>query len=205
MLTYLITGATLGLWAGVSPGPLLTMVIAQTLRHDVGEGVKVAVAPILTDLPIIALFVALISQVPDINLFLGIVSLVGALLVAWLALAAIRQGPVAVNLDARAPRSLLKGALVNAMSPHPYIFWLTIGVPTMFKAHTISWLAVVGFVSAFFLLIIGAKVGVAVVVGRSRHFLQGATYVWCMRGIGVIMLLFALLLVRDGAKYLSMV
>jgi len=53
MLNFLGIGLILGLSAGFAPGPLLTLVISETLQHDLKAGVKVALAPIITDLPII--------------------------------------------------------------------------------------------------------------------------------------------------------
>ncbi|MCD6225405.1 MAG: hypothetical protein J7K32_07820 [Deltaproteobacteria bacterium] len=55
MLTFLTAGTILGLSAGLIPGPLLTLVISETLRHNIKAGIKIAVAPLLTDLPIIGL------------------------------------------------------------------------------------------------------------------------------------------------------
>jgi len=43
-LAYLLPGLALGLSAGISPGPLLTLVMTQTLKHGKGEGVKVSLA-----------------------------------------------------------------------------------------------------------------------------------------------------------------
>ena len=48
-------GLVYGLSAGFSPGPLMALVISQTLKHGIREGAKVAVAPLITDLPIILL------------------------------------------------------------------------------------------------------------------------------------------------------
>lgn len=50
MMYFLSVGAVLGLSSGLSPGPLLALVISETLRHGVKAGVKVALAPIITDL-----------------------------------------------------------------------------------------------------------------------------------------------------------
>jgi threonine/homoserine/homoserine lactone efflux protein len=51
MTSAVLSGAALGLSAGVTPGPLLALVIAQTLTHGPREGGKVALAPLLTDAP----------------------------------------------------------------------------------------------------------------------------------------------------------
>ena len=55
MINYLLSGALLSLSAGFSPRPLLTLVISEPLQHSARASVKVALAPILTDLPIISL------------------------------------------------------------------------------------------------------------------------------------------------------
>ncbi len=39
------TGIILGLSAGLAPGPLLTLVIAATLRRDAAAGIRVALPP----------------------------------------------------------------------------------------------------------------------------------------------------------------
>ncbi len=61
-LSSLAAGTVFGLSAGFAPGPLLTLVITQTLRHDIREGVKVAMAPLITDLPIILLSLLVLSR-----------------------------------------------------------------------------------------------------------------------------------------------
>ena len=53
MMTAFASGAFLGLSCGLAPGPLLALLLAQTLRHGPGEGCKVALAPLFTDAPII--------------------------------------------------------------------------------------------------------------------------------------------------------
>jgi threonine/homoserine/homoserine lactone efflux protein len=93
----------------------------------------------------------------------------------------------------------MKGALVNALSPHPYLFWFSVGVPTIIKANQHSIIGALGFVFSFFACIVSTKVIVALLVGRSRNFLSGALYLWTMRLLGVLLIGFALLLLRDGA------
>ena len=48
MLKVLLAGGALGLAAGFAPGPLLTMVISQTISHGFREGVKTAFSPIIS-------------------------------------------------------------------------------------------------------------------------------------------------------------
>lgn len=55
MMFFITAGAALGLSAGFSPGPLLTLVLTETLHHGVKAGIRVALAPMITDAPIIVL------------------------------------------------------------------------------------------------------------------------------------------------------
>ncbi len=48
MLTALASGVLLGFPAGLSPGPMLALVVAQTLRHGSREGCKIALTPRVT-------------------------------------------------------------------------------------------------------------------------------------------------------------
>jgi threonine/homoserine/homoserine lactone efflux protein len=59
-LDVIARGTVLGLAAGFAPGPLTLLVIRETLHHGFGAGVRVSLAPVLTDLPLIALSALLI-------------------------------------------------------------------------------------------------------------------------------------------------
>lgn len=85
---FLGLGALLGLSAGLSPGPLTTLVISETLLYNIRAGVKVALAPLITDLPIIVLSVLILSQLSGFQNILGVIALVGGLVVLFMGLAA---------------------------------------------------------------------------------------------------------------------
>lgn len=198
MWTYISFGAILGLSAGVAPGPLSTLVISQTLQHNAREGVRVAMAPLLTDLPIILLGVGIFSSLPSPDFALGVVSFCGSIFLMYLGVSGLRQQPVELEIPATLPRSYLKGALVNALSPHPYLFWFIVGAPTMLKAYSETLAGALGFVIAFYVMIVGAKVAIALLVGKSRQFLAGSAYIWTTRFLGVLLMLFSISLVYDG-------
>ena len=62
MTSFFLIGTLLGLSAGLSPGPLLTLVVSETFRHDFKAGIKVAISPLITDLPIILLTVIILDR-----------------------------------------------------------------------------------------------------------------------------------------------
>lgn len=198
MWAYLSYGAILGLSAGLSPGPLLALVISQTLQHNASEGIRVAAAPVLTDLPIILVGMLVFSSLPEPNFALGIMSFAGSAFVMYLGITSLRQQALRLEMPFAPPRSYLKGALVNALSPHPYLFWFTVGVPTILKAYSETLAGALGFVVAFFGLLVGAKMVIALLVGKSRQFLAGSVYIWTMRALGAMLVAFAVVLMHDG-------
>ena len=59
------------------------------------------------------------------------------------------------------------------------------------------------FLFGFYLLLVGSKMGIAVVAGRSRDFLAGRPYRITMRVLAALLVLLAVLLVREGLKQLA--
>jgi threonine/homoserine/homoserine lactone efflux protein len=205
MFTFLSAGIVLGLSAGFSPGPLMTLVITQTLRHGVREGFKVAAAPLVTDLPIILAATFLLTRLANYRPLLGVISLIGGLFVLMLAWESFRTGSVDTGVGDAAPQSLGKGIMVNLLSPYPYLFWLTVGAPMIVKGWTAGPLRSVAFVAGFMACLVGAKLAIAVAAGRSRKFLGGQAYITIMRLLGLMLIVFAFLLIRDGLNMLGMI
>jgi len=204
MLSSLFAGIVLGLSAGFSPGPLITFVITQTLRHGVRAGVRVALAPLVTDLPIILVSVFVLAQLANANAILGAVSLLGACFVAYLAYETWRTHRLDVRAQSDADQSLRQGALVNALSPHPYLFWFTVGAPMIVKVWREDALAASAFLAGFYVCLVGSKILVAVLVGSSRQFFSGKSYAYLMRALGVLLFVFALSLAREGLGLLGL-
>ncbi len=80
------SGAFLGLSAGWSPGPLLTLVITETLRSGIGAGFRVAFAPLITDTPIILVALVLMPRLNTSLTVMGIITLAGAAVISWMAI-----------------------------------------------------------------------------------------------------------------------
>ena len=198
MIEIISAGLLLGVSAGFAPGPLLTLVISETLRHGIGSGIRVAIAPLITDIPIIALTFLLSAVLADASVIIGLISLAGASFVFWLGVSSLRMKQGSQEQPQEAPRSLSKGIVTNALSPHPYIFWLTVGTPILSKGIETDWKLSMAFIILFYVCLVSAKILLAVLTGRSRKFLLGKAYINTMRALGALMCLFALLLFKDG-------
>ena len=203
MLSFLTTGTILGLSAGFAPGPLLALVISETLQHDIMAGVKVSLAPVLTDLPIIIITLFVLAKLSRFHNFLGVISIIGACFILYLGFMNIKTKGIDLHEKSGTPKSLQKGILVNALSPHPYLFWFSVGGPTTIKAMNIGLPATVSFIFSFYVLLVGSKIFLAILVGRSRSFLLGNKYIFTMRLLGAALVILAGFLLRDGLQLLS--
>ncbi len=204
MFGYLLVGVSLGLSSGFAPGPLFAMVISQTMKYGVKEGVKTAFSPIITDLPIIILSTFFLARIYEYKAVLGFISIAGGLLLTYLAYENMKINQVNCgSIEQENSNSFAKGAVVNALSPHPYLFWITVGSPMILDAYMQGLFYSLCFVGSFYVSLIGAKIIIAVVVNRSRNFLQGKTYIYLMKVLGLLLLVFAVVLFYDGWKLIA--
>jgi threonine/homoserine/homoserine lactone efflux protein len=190
MMAFFGLGLSFGLTAGISPGPLLALVITASLRSGLKGGLGVALAPLITDLPIIALSVLLAGSLPPEAL--RWVAIFGGLVVIWIGVEAVRSArkallPGDLNTGAEPRREMWRGAVVNALNPHPYLFWATVGGPILVRGWRISPWHALAFLVAFYLLLIGSKVLVAWFVGRHGSGLSLAWYRRVLVSCGVLL------------------
>lgn len=203
MIELLIAGMTLGLYAGFSPGPLLILVISQTLKHGYKEGVKVAFAPIITDVPIILITVLFLSMVSRYTSILGIISIIGGLYLSYMAYESFKTRGLTDDIEFQEPKSLHKGTTVNFLNPSPYLFWITIGGPILINAYSESVLSPILFLTGFYMFLVGSKIVLAYASSRSRDFLTGRTYIYIMRVLGIVLVIFALYFVYQGIRLIK--
>ena len=205
MMYFLTVGTVLGLSAGFAPGPLLTLLISETLQHDIKSGVKVALAPIITDLPIIILTLFVLSKLSNFHNILGVISIAGGFFILSMGYESLCTKGIELSIREAEPKSLTKGVLANALNPHPYLFWFSVGAPTMTKAMSVNIIAPLTFIISFYTFLVGSKILLAILIGKSKSFLSGKVYMYTMRFLGVILGVLAFVLFYDGLKLLNII
>ncbi len=203
MINFLTIGIALGLSAGFSPGPLLTLLFSETLQHGTKAGIKVALAPIICDLPIILLTYFILAKLSNFHSILGIISLIGGILICYMGYESIHSKQVIPSSENKESKSLTKGMLVNVLNPYPYLFWLTVGAPTLTKAMNINGVAPILFIGAFYTMLVGSKVVLALLIGRSITFFSGGVYRYILYFLSFVLFSLAFVLFRDGLKLLG--
>lgn len=204
MLSTLLTATGLGLAAGVSPGPLLVLVVTATLRGGVRRGVQVACVPLLSDGLVVGVTLAALGRLP--MTWLSWLGVFGGLAVALVGCQTIREGRVAELVsDAEAPsaRSEVRRAMaLNLVSPHPWISWLTFLGPLTVTTWRSNPAAAVAFVLGFYAVLVGSKCAIAVLVGRGRDRLTSRGYRRAVVGAGIVLVALGVVMAVEFAAKL---
>jgi threonine/homoserine/homoserine lactone efflux protein len=130
---YFIQGAALALPATLMPGPFQAYLLSQALKNGWKRTLPAALAPLVTDGPIIALVLLVLTQMPQY--FLDIIRIVGGLFILYLArglfLELRHAASIASPPDNAARQSFINAVVMNALNPNPYIFWGVVAGPIL--------------------------------------------------------------------------
>jgi len=184
-----LVGLGLGLAAGVSPGPLLTLVVSSTLERGFGAGLRVALAPVLTDAPIILLAILVLRDLPPA--WLAWIGALGGCVVIYLGIDTLRSPIQDRDPDQASSGNSLdlwRGAVVNLLNPHPWIFWTTVQGPLLIRGWRQDPVTAMAFVVAFYAAIVGSKITIAWLVARGRQALRGRWYRRLLIGCGILLI-----------------
>jgi threonine/homoserine/homoserine lactone efflux protein len=198
MISYIILGVTLGLTAGLSPGPLLMLLISETIKQNRKAGILVACTPLITDLPIVLISIFVLQAISDYHFILGIISVLGALYLGYLAFENIRLKHFDPDIDELKSKSLKKGIITNFLNPNPYLFWMTIGAPTVLKGYRTGILLSLCFVIGFYIFLVGSKIIIALLVDRSKALIKSSLYVLLIKILGLLLLVFSLVFIKES-------
>ena len=151
---YILQGIVYGFSAAVQPGPFQTYLISQALSKGWKRTLPAALAPLVSDGPIIALCLFVLSQVP--LWFQRFLYIAGGLFILYLAYSAYRSWQkFDSNLpteEAQTKQSVLKAALMNALGPGPYIYWSLITGPILLAGWRQTPIYGIGFLAGFYVI-----------------------------------------------------
>ena len=198
-----LLGSGLGLAAGLSPGPLSTLVVVVSIERGFHAGLRVAIAPLLTDAPIVALALLLLKDLPAA--LLGGLTLLGGLFVAHLGVQGVRRrrsAPPSEEISSTATKDLWQGAVVNFLNPHPWVFWMSVGAPTLISGWRQNPFDAIGYLAGFYGFIVGSKTALAWLASKGGNILHGRWFPRILRICGLLLLLLGTLLCYRGSVQL---
>ena len=155
---------------GLTPGPLHSLIVATALKRGTRPALRLAVAPLLSDLPPVALSLLVAATMSD-GVARGL-AIVGGL---FLIVLGVRSKGEAEEESVLPPESdqafkdYFRGAFVNLLNPNPWLFWLGVGAPLLRN----SWGRGVGYgllwLTVFYIGLVGVKIAFAIAIGSSRE------------------------------------
>jgi threonine/homoserine/homoserine lactone efflux protein len=158
MFLYLLQGLGYGGAAAAQPGPFQAYLLSQTLKNGLRRTLVAALAPLLSDGPIVLLVLLVLTQMPD--WFVAALRFGGGFFLLFLAYKAYRSAremmaTAVADLPAPKKQSIREAALMNMLSPNAYIFWSTIAGPIFLE----GWRQAPSHGLAFMLGFYGALIG----------------------------------------------
>ena len=171
MLSYFLQGFALGLSAAATPGPFQAYILAQAVQRGWQRTVGMAFAPLLSDGPIIALVLLLLTQTPP--WFLSGLQIVGGFFIVYLAWGAFQAyrtyQPLAQTSGGAGvdQRNFLQATVMNLLNPNPYIFWTVLGGPILLKAWNAAPWQAGAFLAGIYFTLIGGFMVLIVLFGAA--------------------------------------
>ena len=204
MWLYIAQGIGYGFAAAVQPGPFQTYIISQTLLRGWKRTLAASFAPLVSDGPIIALCLFVLSQVPF--WFQRFLYIAGGLFVVYLAYGAFRSWKsfnTSAHIDETgAQQSVLRAALTNMLSPGPYIFWTLVTGPILIRGWREAPIHGIGFLAGFYVTIVSGIAAIILLFGLTREL--GPKVNRSLIGISAVALLcFGLYQLWQGVFYIA--
>jgi len=193
----------IGLATGLSPGPLITLVVSETLKKGKKEGIKVAISPLISEAPIILFVLVILSSVAEKSTLMGVISLLGACFLIYLGLSNLRTNVKESKDHLGKDNALLKGITTNLLNPNTYMFWLTIGGRRILESVQLHFSVAILFIFGFYLMLVCSKTAVAITVDKSKTLIKSKYYTYITRALGVVLIVFALTFVRDALEFVG--
>ncbi len=208
MLDAIVPALGFGFVAGVMPGPLQTFLLLQTLQRGARGGMWILPAPLLSDGPIIAVCLLVLSQAGQ-GLLRGL-SLAGGLFLVYLAreswqgLRVSPEGDAAVDERVRSVAAKHDGwaltaraALINALGPGPWIFWGTVMGPMLVQLWRASTAHGVAFLATFYGTLIAMLAAQLLLFAFARRLGPRIARAGTWLGLALL-ILFAIVLILFG-------
>jgi threonine/homoserine/homoserine lactone efflux protein len=168
---YFLQGGGYGLAAAAQPGAFQTFVISQTLTNGWRRTLPAALAPLISDGPILVLMLVILTRLPEWTR--GLLHLASGVFILYLAVGAVkawrRLDAAALVAPPAGRHGLLKAAVMNLISPGPYLFWGLVAGPVLVDAWSRSPKYGLAFLAGFYAAMVATLAGIILLFGTARQ------------------------------------
>lgn len=170
MWEYLLLGWGFAFAATIQPGPLQAFMLASVARVGWKRTLPAALAPIVSDGPIILGVLFLLRRLPaGWTGWLQAAGGVFLIYLAWMSFQQWRRPPENEAEQDKPPRTLLQAVVVNLLNPAPYLAWSLVLGPALLAAWEQSITFVIALLAAFYGTLTLGNALVIVLLGTTRH------------------------------------
>jgi threonine/homoserine/homoserine lactone efflux protein len=170
MLIYLVQGITFGFAAAMQPGPMQAYLVSQALDHGWRRALPVTFAPLISDGPIIALVLLVLTRMPE--WLERVLQTAGGCYLLYLAYSTYVSWRLYDAKQAEPTRSrtfnVFKAALVNLLNPNPYLGWMLVMGPLLLEGWRIAPANGIALVLAFYCTMVAGAMGIVVLFSSAR-------------------------------------
>ena len=197
-------GAGLGLQGSISPGPLQTLLISETLSNGVRSSWRAAFAPIMSDPIALSIALTVAMTLPDWGI--ALVAFIGAVMLSWIAWSVLRTKAEDFAFQKKPPLSILQIWGVNMTNPNLWIYSFTINAILIRNFWEKGGLELAAtYLLAFFVTMISCNLAIVGIVGALKKVFNPKALVVVNRVLGCVLILLAVKFVHLGLVKLDIV
>jgi len=205
MLDLLTTGFLIGLGIAVTPGPILLLIISETLRRGYRAGLLVIMSPITVDLCFMVPLALTIQTLLTSKPFQIVIGLAGGAYLTWLGYTTLRTAITKnranlnqIKMDTKSFRSTFdsykKGVAVHFLNPFAYAFWITIGGLMLTRGFQYGILGPMAF-------LVGMYFGIIIIELAWVYFSSKGKLIFNQTAYKILLAISGLILIGFGAYF----
>ena len=201
-LPFILEGFTLGLGLAILLGPIFVALTQTSIEHGGRAGLTVGIGIWISDLIIIVgtyIFVNKISNVVQDGTFQYWMGLLGGFILIVFGISAmLKKVELSYEKKKFSAKNYfgfwLKGFLVNTINPFTFVFWIGV-ISTYVIGKKVNVQEASFFLGTILLTIIITDSLKVVMAKALKKRLKGDLIQWVIRGAGLILLIFGLILI----------
>lgn len=197
-------GAGLGFFGAVSPGPLQTIIVSETLANGARSAWRAAFAPVCTDPFALALALFVVSNISGGAL--ACVAFAGAALLFRIAWAEFRTTEADFDFSQKPRRPFYLIVALNFLNPNLWIYSFTVNALNVSAfQRDCGWGVASTYLLAFFVSITLCNLAIVFLVAGLKTFFNARWLVYVNRALSVFLTVVALRFIWLGCEKLGLI
>ncbi|HEX2172231.1 MAG TPA: LysE family transporter [Dehalococcoidia bacterium] len=203
-----LTALLVGFSGALTPGPILTYVVAESARHGHWTGPRVVLGHVLLEIALVVAIALGLGQILAAPAATSAIGLIGGAMLIWMGrriLAGVVSGRLSLSLEAdRSARGaggpIAAGVILSASNPYFILWWATIGLSYITAALRFGAFGLGIFYAGHALSDLTWYWGVSGLVGAGRRYVNQTLYRGVLALCGVFLIGLALYFISESIR-----